>query len=125
MIYVKDKRNIENNVFDSINVRRIKEAQNRHIESGDYKALAFVKALKSTILTCPEIAIALDSLADVTNPNLRVERLINSAKKYYKSNLCNKKNMIDVCIMLCLPSVTFSIVEYTLEELINNPKKLK
>lgn len=125
VIYIKDRRNIENNVFDSLNLNRIREVQNRHMKSGDYKALAFIKALKSTILTCPEIAIALDSLADVTNPNLRVERLINSAKKYSNSRLCNKENMIDVCIMLCLPAVTFSVVEYDLEELIKNPNKLE
>lgn len=111
-IRIFSRENHQEYAINKSTIMKIKEKQARLIESGANNAQAFIKAAESTILSCPEFAIAVDSIA-AANANERFDKLLASVKRISNSTskYCNKANMIDIFVLFSIPEISYSAEE--------------
>lgn len=114
-LYVLSYINHEDKAINPSTIVNIKNEQVRLMKSGISRHKAFVQAAEPTILSCPDFAIALDSIAH-ENASNRYRRTVTSVKSLAQNDICicNKENMIDIFIMISLPEISFYVIEFSI-----------
>jgi hypothetical protein len=102
---------------------RVRQQTDLLISSGLTETVATAKALIPLLKSCPSFMIDLDPVMQLQS-DIRFHEMIKAARKNVNCSGCNTQNVIDFCIFIGLPSITFSVVNYDSNDLANKKSTL-
>jgi hypothetical protein len=119
IVFFKDKNNVETYAGDPNTVRRIKKKQKELMQTGKSRGEALAIAINSINLDCYLFSEVLGSMSEVT-PQERPVYMVEKIKEINGSFGCDMKMVIDLALLLTLPWVTYSGMDFAVDSLCKN-----
>jgi hypothetical protein len=122
MIYIKDESFVEKNVFDSLQIRQIKQTIDNFIIQGLEPSIATIKATEPLLNDCPIFWEISMKITGRSYDEIKA-KIINALKTNSKLRRCNIQNVIDYCFLTYCPWSTYGIVEIDINDFEKITKK--